>query len=579
LGACPIPVQNVEVAEIFERVADLLEIQGANPFRVRAYRTAAQSVRALPHALHELVEEGEDLSKLAGIGKDLAGKIAEIVETGSLSLLEELGRETPPELAQLLALPGLGPKRARALHEELGIKTLEELVAAAREGRVRKLPGFGAKTEQTLLAAVERRAGEGRRALWVEAEPVARDLVAYLEDLKGVKQVEVAGSFRRRRETVGDLDILVTCTQGTKVSDRFVAYEDVAKVLAHGKTRSTVVLRSGLQVDLRVVPQVSYGAALAYFTGSKAHNIAIRKLGVRKKLKINEYGVFRGDKRQAGRTEAEVYRKVGLPYIEPELREDRGEIEAARRGRLPRLIELDDIRGDLHAHTKATDGHASIEEMGEAARKLGYAYLAISDHTQAARVAGGLDTKSMRRHLGRIEKANAKLRRIRLLKSAEVDILENGSLDLPKAILRELDLVVCAVHSAFGLSRKRQTERILRAMDDVHFHVLAHPTGRLLGRREPYDVDLERLIEAAAERGCFLELNAQPERMDLPDAWCKAAKEAGVKLAISTDAHSTDQLDAMRLGVGYARRGWLEAEDVLNTRDWPELEKLLRRRA
>jgi DNA polymerase (family 10) len=524
-----------------------------------------------------MVAEGEDLSKLSGIGKDLARKIAEIVETGSLSLLEEMGHETPPGLAALLHVPGLGAKRARALHEGLGIETLEDLARAAQEGRVRRLPGFGKKTEQAILSALARDGKKSHRTLWLEAEAVAQDLVAYLERQKGVKRVTAAGSFRRRRETVGDLDILVTCERGAKVSDRFVAYEDVDAVVAHGTTRSTVVLRSGLQVDLRVVPEVSYGAALLYFTGSKAHNIAVRKLGLRRKLKINEYGVFRGEQRQAGGSEAEVYRKVGLPYIEPELREDRGELEAARRKRLPDLIQLEDIRGDLHAHTTASDGHASIEKMAAAARKLGYAYLAISDHTQAARVARGLTAQAMRRHLTRVEKANGRLRGIRLLKSAEVDILEDGSLDLPAEILRELDLVVCAVHSAFGLSRKKQTERILRAMDDPHFHVLAHPTGRLLGRREPYEVDLERLIEAAAERGCFLELNAQPERMDLPDVWCKAAREAGVKLAISTDAHSTDQLDTMRLGVGYARRGWLEPDDVLNTRSWPELEKLLRR--
>jgi DNA polymerase (family 10) len=558
-------------------VADLLEIQGANPFRVRAYRGAAQTVRALPRSLHELVRDGEDLSKLGGIGRDLAGKIAEIVETGSLPLLDELGRKTPPSLAELLRLPGLGPRRAQVLHEALGVEDLEDLARAARDGRVRALPGFGAKTEQTLLTAIAKDAATERRTLWPVAEAVARDLVKVLEAQPGVRRVEVAGSFRRRRETVGDLDILVTCARGAKVSDRFVAYEDVREVLAHGPTRSTVLLRSGLQVDLRVVPQVSYGAALHYFTGSKAHNIAIRKLGVRRKLKINEYGVFRGDRRVAGRTEREIYRAVGLPYIEPELREDRGEIEAARRRRLPRLIELGDVRGDLHTHTTATDGRAGIEPMAAAARKLGYAYLAISDHTQAARVAGGLDAKAMRRHLARIEKVNAKLRGIRLLKAAEVDVLVDGSLDLPAEVLRELDVVVCAVHSGFGLSRRKQTERLLRAMDDVHCQVLAHPTGRLLGEREPYAVDLERVIEAAAERGCALEINAQPKRMDLPDVWCKAAKEAGVKLVISTDAHSVEQLDTMRLGVGQARRGWLEADDVLNTRSWAALRKLLRR--
>ena len=396
--------------------------------------------------------------------------------------------------------------------------------------------------------------------------------------MPGVRHVEVAGSFRRRRETVGDLDLLVACARGAPVVERLVAHEDVAEVAARGPTRATVVLRSGLQVDLRVVAAASFGSALHYFTGSKAHNIAVRKLGVRRGLKLNEYGVFRGARRIGGKSEAEVFRSVGLPYIEPELREDQGEIEAARRRRLPRLVELADLRGDLHVHTRASDGRASPEEMAIAARERGYEYLAIADHTAAARIARGLDARRMRRHLARIEKLAAGLRGIRLLRAAEVDILEDGSLDLPDEVLRELDLVVGAVHSHFGLARARQTERILRAMDHPRFHVLAHPTGRLLGEREAYAVDLERLVLGAAERGCFLELNAQPQRMDLTDVACRAAKQAGVKVAISTDAHAAEQLDFMRLGVGQARRGWLEADDVLNTRSWRELEKLLARR-
>jgi len=569
------PVQNAEVAGIFERVADLLEIQGANPFRVRAYRNAAQVVRSLPHALHELVEREEDLSKLPGIGRDLAAKIEEIVRTGSLALLEEIGREIPLSLIELLALPGLGPKRVRALHEELGIRTIRDLERAARAGRLRDLPGFGEKTERAVLAAIEKHAVGERRTLWIEAEDVVRTLTSFLEADPGVKRITAAGSFRRKRETVGDLDILVTCRRGAKIADRFVGHEDVAEVVSKGETRSTVILRSGLQVDLRVVPQVSYGAALQYFTGSKAHNVAVRRLAVKKGLKINEYGVFRGKQRVAGRTEQEVYAAVGLPFIEPELREDRGEIEAARRNRLPHLIRVEDIRGDLHVHTKASDGHATIEEMALAARRLGYSWLAISDHTRATRVAGGMDARAMRRHLRRIEEADARIKGIRLLKSAEVDILEDGSLDLPDAVLEEMDIVVCAIHSGFRLSREKQTERILRAMDHPCFHVLAHPTGRLIGRREPYEIDLERVIAAAAERGCFLEVNAQPLRMDLTDIWCKAAREAGVKLALATDAHDVAQLELMRLAVGNARRGWLEAGDVLNTLSWSKLKRVL----
>jgi len=562
---------------VFEKVADLLEIEGQNPFRVRAYRTAGQVLRGLPQAVHAMVERGDDLSELPGIGKDLAAKIGEMVRTGHLHLLDELGRETPASLTDLLDLPGLGPKRVHALHEALGVTTREELAAAARAGRVRTVPGIGPKTEAAILEALARGQGAPTRALWLEAEPVARDLVGYLQRQKGVKDVTVAGSFRRRRETVGDLDILVTCRRGTPVSDRFVAYEDVGEVLSHGATRATVVLRSGLQVDLRVVPEISYGAALHYFTGSKAHNIAIRTLGVRRGLKINEYGVFRGDERVGGRTEAQVYRAVGLPYIEPELREERGEIEAARRHRLPQLIRPEDIRGDLHCHTNASDGHASIEEMARAAEARGYVYLAITDHTQAARVAHGLDARRMRRHLEAIETVDAKLPGIHLLRGAEIDILEDGSLDLPEDVLDALDLPVCSIHSGFGLSREKQTERILRAMDHPRFVVFGHPSGRLLGQRAPYDVDMERVIEAAAERGHVLELNAQPARLDLEDVWCKAAKDAGVRIAISTDAHAPDQLDLMRLGVGYGRRGWLEASDVVNTLPWPRFRKQIAR--
>jgi DNA polymerase (family 10) len=572
-----VPIQNAEVAERFERLADLLEIQGANPFRVRAYRNAAQTIRALARRLSEMVEQEEDLSKLFGIGKDLAAKIEEIVETGSLSLLEEVERETGPELADLLRIPGLGPKRARVLHEILGVGSLRELATAARSGAVAALPGFGPKTEQAILAALERAQETEQRVAWVLAEPIAASLVDYLKRIPGVRDVEVAGSFRRRRESVGDLDVLVTCQRGAPISERFVAYEDVAKVVACGTTRSTVLLRSGLQVDLRVVPRVSYGAALHYFTGSKAHNIAIRKLGMGRKLKINEYGVFRGKKRRAGRTEVEVYRQVGLPFIPPELREDRGEIQAARRGRLPRLVSLDQIRGDLHTHTRASDGRSTLREMAAAAQRRGYEYLAVSEHTRALRVARGLDPARMRRHLRRIDRLNRELDGVVLLKSAEVDILEDGSLDLPDDLLAELDLTVCAIHSHFQLSGRKQTDRILRAMDNPHFHILAHPTGRRIGSRDPYPLDLERVIAGAAERGCCLELNAQPERLDLTDVYCRAAKERGVKLVISTDAHAADQLDFMRFGVDQARRGWLEAEDVLNTRSRSRLLELVRR--
>jgi DNA polymerase (family 10) len=409
------------------------------------------------------------------------------------------------------------------------------------------------------------------------AEQIAGPLLEYLKAAKGVKQAVIAGSYRRRKDTVGDLDILVTAKRGSEVMKRFAAYDEVGEVVSQGTTRSTVILRSGLQVDLRVVPEASYGAALHYFTGSKDHNIAIRTLAVKKGLKVNEYGVFKGEERIAGKTEKEVYALFDLPFIPPELRENHGEIEAARKKRLPKLIALDDIRGDLHAHTKATDGRYTAEEMALAAKARGYDYLAICDHSKHVTIAKGLDAKRLAKQIDEIDRLNEKLKGVRLLKSTEVDILDDGTLDLPDSILKELDLRVCAIHYQFGLSAEKQTERIIRAMDNRYFNILAHPTGRLMGEREAYAVDMQKLMEAALERGCFLEVNAQPERMDLSDMHCRMAKDMGLKLAISTDAHTTANLDFMRFGIDQARRGWLEADDVLNTRSWKELTKLLAR--
>lgn len=571
------PVTNSDIAEIFERTAELLELEGANPFRIRAYRNAARTLSGLPRSAYSMLAEGADLSELPGIGKDLAGKIAEIVKTGHLGLLEEVEDRTPPGLAKLLGVPGLGPKRVQALYTSLGIDDLDKLAAAAQAGRLRKLPGFGAKSETKILGALRKRGAEEHRTPWPRAEEVAVPLVDYLKTVKGVKQVTVAGSYRRHRETVGDLDVLATATKGAGVIKRFVAYEDVEEVVSQGTTRSTVVLRNGLQVDLRVVPEASYGAALHYFTGSKAHNIAVRKMGVARGLKINEYGVFRKENRIAGRTEKEVYAQVGLPYIEPELRENQGELEAARKKSLPGLVRLQDIRGDLHSHSKASDGQDSIEVMAEAARERGYDYFAVSDHSKKVAVADGLDVKRLARQIEQIDRLNEKLRGVRILKSCEVDILEDGGLDLPESVLERLDLTICAVHSKFDLSRDQQTERIIRAMDNPNFNILAHPTGRLLGERPAYDVDMERLIRAAKERGCFLEVNAQPERLDLTDVHCHLAKDNGVKVAISTDAHSAAGFDLIRFGIAQARRGWLEPDDVLNTRSWRDLKKLLQR--
>jgi len=525
----------------------------------------------------DLIREGKDLTEFPGIGKDLAQKIADVARTGGFPQLQELESHIPSQLTRLMKMPGLGPKRVRALHEKLGITTPEELKMAAEKGRISRLPGFGEKTEQMVLTEMGQVKKTGRVKLAV-AQEIARSLLAQLKKVEGIGEVEVAGSYRRRKETVADLDILATCAKKARVIDSFTRYENVAKILSRGKTRSSVELRSGIQVDLRVVPEESYGAALHYFTGSKAHNIAVRTLGVKKGLKINEYGVYKGAKRVAGRRESEVFRSVGLPFIEPELRENLGEIEAARRGELPRLITVKDIRGDFHSHTKATDGHDSLEDMAEAARALGYEYLAVTDHSKRVAMAHGFDVKRLARRIEEIDRVNGKLRGIVLLKSIEVDILKDGSLDLPDAILKELDLTVCSVHYDLNLPRKEQTERIIRAMDDSYFNILAHPTGRLINEREPCDVDMERLLEAARERGCFVELNSHPDRLDLSDVHAKMAKERGVKVALSTDAHRTSDLDYMRFGIGQARRGWLEPADVLNTRTWGEVRKLLKRK-
>ena len=572
------PVHNSDIASIFDEIADMLEIQGDNPFRVRAYRNAARSIAGLPMSVADMVERGEDLTVLQGIGKELAAKITEIVKTGTLAKLKEIEERTPPELSRLMKVAGLGPKRVKVLYEKLGVKDFEGLRQAAEKHLIRELPGFGEKTEQKILEDIAGAEKRGQRVKLVAAEEVARSLVGHLSKARGVKNVEVAGSYRRRCETVGDLDILAVCGEGSDIMDRFVNYEDVKTVMSRGDTKAAAVLRTGIQVDVRVVPEESYGAALHYFTGSKAHNIAVRTLGVKRDLKINEYGVFRGGRRIAGRTEEEVYRQVGLPYIEPELREDRGEIEAARDGRLPKPVTEEDIRGDLHVHTKATDGRHSIEEVAGEAMKRGYEYIAVTDHSKRVTVAGGIDSKRLVEQVKEIDRLNERLAGFVVLKAVEVDILEDGSLDLPDEVLALLDLTVCAVHSKFNLSRKKQTERIIRAMDNPFFNILAHPTGRLIDERNPYDVDMEALIEAARERGCFLELNGHPDRLDLSDIHCKAAKEAGVKIAISTDAHSMNDLKLMRFGVYQARRGWLGPEDVLNTRRLSDLKKLLIRR-
>ncbi len=569
------PVQNAEVAAMFDQAAELLEIKGENQFRVRAYRRAARVVDGLPQSIPSMLAAGRDLSELPGIGKDLAGKIADIVKTGHFKLLDSLKKKLPGELGEVAALPSLGPKRVKLLHDKLKVSTVDDLRKILKAGRLHGIRGFGPIIERKLAAALEKPAAEKRFRLSV-AEAEAEALVNFL---RGSGRVIVAGSYRRRRDTVGDLDVVVTAVDGAAVGDKLVSYENVAEVLAHGPTRTTVVLRSGIQVDVRAVPEESYGAALLYFTGSKAHNIALRAIAIRRGWKLNEYGLFSGRRRLAGATEEEIYEKLGLAFIPPEMREDRGEVALAKTRTLPLLVTRADIRGDLHVHSDWTDGTASIEAMAKAAQAQGYAYIALTDHSRRVTMAHGLDPARLTRQGREIDRLNERLHGLTILKGIELDILKDGTLDLPDTALAKLDIVVAAIHSYFDLPRQAQTDRMIRAMRNPHVSIIAHPTGRLLGEREPYDIDMERIIAAARDLRCYLEVNAQPERLDLSDMHVHAAKQAGVKLAISTDAHSVDSFPYMRFGVDQARRGWLTADDVINSRPLAALRKMLRRSA
>ncbi len=572
-------ITNSEIAAMFDQLADLLEVEGEeNPFRIRAYRNAARVVRGLDRSLARMVAAGEDLEALPSIGHELAAKIREIVTTGRLGALDKHSRAAPRGLTQLLQVPGLGPKRIQRLRTALGVTNLRDLEQAARQGRLRQVPGFGARLEHNLLDEIEALNKRTRRFLRAEVEDIAETLRACLAALPRVDAVVVAGSYRRWKETVGDLDILVAAPSDSAATDALVMHEAVERVLSHGATRASVVLRhTGLQVDLRLVPEAGFGAALHYFTGARAHNIALRRMAREQGLKFNEYGLFRGEARVAGATEASVYQYFGMPWITPELREDRGELQAALAGRLPQLVALEDLKGDLHCHTRATDGSATLDEMATAARARGLSYLAITDHSHHLSVAHGQDADALARQIDAIDAWNASHRGLRLLRGVEVDILADGSLDLPDSILARLDIVVAAIHSDFGLSRARQTQRLLRAMDNPHVHVIAHPTGRLIGRRPGCEADTGQVFAHAARNGVAMELNAQPERLDLDDILVRAAVEQGVRVAISSDAHSPAQLAGLRHGVGQARRGWVEPEHVINTRTWSDLKRLLRR--
>jgi len=569
-------VENAEIARLFREMAELLELEGANAFRIRAYRNAARVVEEHAEPVASLVaHDGERLQALPGIGADLAGKIEEIVRTGSLKALKELRRQSPKGAAELMRVPGIGPRRARALADRLGIRSVAGLRKAARAGKIRALPGFGAPTERKILAELAARAGGETRILRATAAQYGESMLAYLREFKGVKRADIAGSFRRGRETVGDLDILVQCADGQGVSDHFVAYPEAREVLAHGPTRASVVLRSGLQIDLRILDAVSYGAGLYYFTGSKAHNIAVRRLGQQRGLKINEYGVFRGRTRIGGAREADVFRAVGLPDIPPELREDRGEIEAARRHELPALVALDDIRGDLQMHSTDSDGRASLQEMAEAAEAMGYEYIAITDHGPLMRMVRGLDDAGFRRQRRRIDKLNATLRTLTVLAGAEVDIRPDGTLDLEDDTLDALDIVFVALHVKLDLAPAAQTERVLKALSHPAVDAFAHPTGRLIGGRRGAQFDFDRVVRAAVDHGVMLEVDAQPERLDLDDTAVRSAIGLGATILIDTDAHSPSELRFMRWGVDQARRGWAARKQVANTRPLSRFTKLL----
>lgn len=564
-------VTNADIAAAFDQIADLLELQDANPFRVRAYRNAARLISELKLDLAAAVTAGKPLPKLPGVGADLAAKIEELARTGRLAALERLRRQVPAGVTELLRLPGLGPKRVRALYERLHVHTPEQLLRAARDGRIRELPGFGAKTESRIAEAVAARLAAGKRFKLAVAAQYAAQLIDYLRGAPALEEIVAAGSLRRAKETVGDIDLLATAPDGAPVVQHFTRHPDAVQVLAAGETRGSIMLASGLQADLRVVPPASFGAALLYFTGSKAHNIRLRNLALARGLKLNEYGLFKGRQAIAAATEEEIYAALGLPWIAPELREDRGEIEAAKQNALPRLVERADLAGDFHVHTKWSDGTATIEDMARAARERGLRYIAIAEHSRRLTVAHGLDAVRLAKQRDEIDDVNARLDGIAVLAGIEVDVLEDGSLDLPDSALARLDLVIAAVHSKFNLPRARQTARVLAALDNPYVKILAHPLGRLIDRRDPYDIDMLAVIRKCKARGVALEVNAHPDRLDLTDTYCRMAKDEGARVAIDSDAHAVHEFDNLAHGVGQARRGWIERGDVLNTRSLAEL--------
>lgn len=573
-------MKNKEVAQLLYEIAELLSLLEENPFRIRAYERAAQTIEALPQPIEELATKDE-LQKIPGIGEGIAEKITEYLSTGSLKYAEDLKKKIPEGLLEIISIPGMGPKKAKVIYEKLGVANIQELEKAARTHQLASLPGFGTKSEENILRGIDlKRQGSGRVLLFT-ALMTAKSIIENLSKLPQVKQIASAGSLRRGKETVRDIDILCTATQTKPVMDTFVNMEQVQEKLAQGETKSTVILEGGIQCDLRVVEPRSFGAALLYFTGSKEHNISLRTLANRKGYTINEYGLFRlkrEDKPIAGATETEVYEKLGLSFIPPELRENRGEIETALKGRIPNLVEEKDIFGDLHVHSKYSDGNATIEQIAQKAKTKGWEWVVIADHSQSLKIANGTPVKEVYKKIEEIRKYNAKSRNFRVLCGMEVDIRNDGSLDYSDELLKELDFVIAAIHTGFKQSEKQITERITVAMENKYVHMLAHPTGRLLGKREPYGVNMGKVLQAARKTHTAVEINAFPERLDLYDIYCKTAKEMGVLLGIGTDAHNLEQLVYINLGVTVSRRGWLEKKNLLNTLGADELLEKIKKK-
>jgi DNA polymerase (family 10) len=570
-------MKNDQIAGCFELLADLLEIQGANPFRIRAYRNAARTIASTAESLEDIRGAGREMTELPGIGADLARQIVQILDTGHHDQLDELRQQVPAGVLDMLRIPGVGPKKVSVFFKELGLISLEELRAAAEAGRLSALKGFGVKTEQAILKNIAMATEAAKRISIADASAAADMIVEDLLKLPEVQQAAVAGSCRRRRETCGDLDVLVTCTNPTTPMDALAAHPLVESVLQRGDTKQRVRLRNGVELDLRVVADESYGAALQYFTGSKEHNVVVRGLARDLGLKINEYGVFREDTPIAGRTEEEVYAAINLPWIPPELRENRREFALAAAGPLPQLVSVSDIQGDLHMHTTASDGTASVREMAEAAKQRGLKYIAITDHSKRVSMANGLNAERLREHWKQIREIRDQISGIEILCGIECDILEDATMDLPDDVLAEADVVLAVLHYGLSQPREQIMKRLLNAVQNPYVDIIGHPTGRLVGRREGADVNMMELLKAAADHGVMLEINAHPKRLDLDDISAAAARDLGIPIVISTDSHSVNGFDVLPFGVDQARRAALTSADVANTRSLADFRRLLRR--